>query len=229
MDLVYLYKRCPLSDIEIRFSLRSAEKFLKFDRVFIVGDKPKIFNDKVIHIKCADDQKNKHLNIKKKIDCVVNRADISDDFILMNDDFFLLKPFDTIPYFYNMTLKERVENPSKSEEYNKRIQAVYKVFPNGKSFEVHCPIVINKQKMKDLINRYSDKEDFARRSMYANWYIKERDQVKSKDGKIYLIEQIPKAEEVGFMSTDNIFANTTGFKVFISNKFREPSSYEVIQ
>jgi len=162
-------------------------------------------------------------------ECVVNREDISDDFILMNDDFFLLKPFDTIPYFYNMTLKERVENPSKSEEYNKRVRAVYEVFPEGKSFEVHCPIVLNKQKMKDLMDRYADKDDFARRSMYGNWYIKERDQVKSKDGKICLLEQMPRAEEVGFMSTDNIFANTTRFKAFMANKFREPSSYEVIK
>lgn len=235
MDLVYVYKKVFGSNYELRFSLRSAEKNLKFDNVFIVGSKPSITNENITHIPIADNERDRHKNVGKKIKAIIEDDRISENFILMNDDFFILKEFDEIPYYYNRHLKQWVKKERAGGKFNSFkcrrwyyfINQVYERFPEGKFFELHFPIVYNKEKLKAVIDKYNLELTAMLRSHYCNEYEKELNIKESIDYKIYSVKMIKEMKDnTKFISTKNDMAQTTAFKSFISKRFPQKSSYE---
>lgn len=103
MDILYVIgSGSKWSNNEIRFSLRSVEKFGKnVGRIFVCGVNPGILSDKVIFVPCDDPYDCAHKNIMHKIDYVINHTDISDEFLLSSDDHFFVKPvdFDNYPLY----------------------------------------------------------------------------------------------------------------------------------
>ena len=231
MDLIYLVgQRTFWDNQEVKFSLRSAERNLKFDKVFMVGKKPKHFNDKVIEVKIADDQGHKYFNVANKIWRMLNNKNVSDDFILMNDDFFILQEYKKIPYYYNLTLKKWIDNwpKHKGEYWNRMIQA-YEHFPKGKFFELHFPIVLNKNKAIKVFKKYNlFKVAVMLRSYYCNEYYNEiKPILPSKDYKIYNYEQFMINRKAPFVSTTNETAVLPDFKNFIKSRFPQKSTFEI--
>lgn len=95
LDLLYVlgdgsYK----NDIELRYSLRSIEKYCEgYGRVFIVGRKPRWVTN-VEFIPCDDPYDHAHKNITHKIMTAVRDSDISEDFVFQADDHFYVRPYD---------------------------------------------------------------------------------------------------------------------------------------
>ncbi|HOM27128.1 MAG TPA: hypothetical protein PKV21_06445 [bacterium] len=227
MDLVYLTKREILNDnIELRYSLRSAEKNLKFDNVFLIGYKPDFIKN-VNFIKYNDIKNNKYNNVYEKMKIILETKEISDNFILSNDDFFILKEYNEIPYYYKGTLEYYYMNYQYKESYyyKEGIKKLYEEFKNGLFFGVHFPIVYNKEKLKFIIDKY--KSNTMLRSYYCNYFIKEINPVFTDDFKILDVKEIEKYNNCPFISTTNLVASTTEFKSFINNKFCNPSKYEL--
>jgi len=236
MDLVYLCKSIPTGNHELRFSLRSAERNLHFDKVFIVGYKPEFLNDKVIHIPMPDVDKNKHINVARKIAEILCDKRISDDFILMNDDFYILREYKKIPYYYNKSIREwtwRAREKDMQSFHGMKwaaiVEDLYEHFPDGKFFETHFPMVYNKQMLTDVIRKYKLRETATIRSHYCNEYKDKIEIEESKDYKIHDIDALRKLQEYkDFISTTNITANHPLFKSFIKSRFTKSSSYEII-
>ena len=235
MDIVYCVgSPANWGHNELRYSLRSAEKYLKFDNVFIVGHKPSFLNDRLIHIPIADDQGHKYLNVTKKVKFILDCEDILEDFIYMNDDFFLMRPYDAIPYLWNGKIKDWVEHyPAFRGKYYKNICALHEDFPNGKFFELHFPIVFNKQKAKAVIEKYKLEITLMLRSYYGNEYAKELSPIAesidykvSSNSKFKNIEFLP--SNPPFISCSNRAAAEITFKKFIQTKFPNRSSFEKI-
>ena len=89
-DLVYILKESD-DNQDLKMSLRSIEKFCSFRKIWIVGYKPSwLKNVEYIHTeqKLHSKWKNSCLNWKTACEC----KDISDNFILMNDDFIAIRP-----------------------------------------------------------------------------------------------------------------------------------------
>lgn len=232
MDIVYAVGRTAAwGHNELRYSIRSAEKYLKFDRLFIVGFKPPFLNQKAIHFD-IDDNGHKYDNVTKKIKFILDCKEISEDFIYMNDDFFLLKPFGEIPYFWNKPIKEWVDHyPAYKGKYYQNIKNLSTDFPKGKFFEVHFPIVLNKQKAKAVIGKYKLEITLMLRSYYANEYCKElmpleesQDYKISGTSKFSNIDFVPK--NAPFLSCSNRAAEEIIFKKYIQARFPEKSSFE---
>lgn len=230
MDLVYVVGKNNLwGEHELRFSLRSAEKYLQFDRVIIVGHKPTFLNSKVINIYLPDDKGHKYLNVAYKIRELLKNKEISDDFIFMNDDFFLLKPFPVIPYYFNKTIKEWIERyPFNKGKYYEQIEELYKAFPEGKFFETHFPIIYNKKMASDVIEKYQLKLTLMLRSFYCNEYIDKISPVEeTKDYKIYNHHLITKTFiDVPFVSSTNEISANSDFKNMMTSRFPQKSKYE---
>lgn len=235
MDLVYCVGRpANWGHNELRYSLRSAEKYLKFDNVFIVGHKPSFLNDKLIHIPIADDQGHKYKNVAKKVKFILDCKDISEDFIYMNDDFFLMRPYDPVPYLWNDKIKEWVEHyPAYKGKYYQNIKKLYQDFPKGKFFELHFPIVFNKQKAKAVIKKYKLEITLMLRSYYGNEYAEELSPIAesldykvSGNSKFKNIEFLP--SNPPFISCSDRSAAEITFKKFIQAKFSDRSSFEKI-
>lgn len=157
---------------ELRFTLRSVEQYLTgVKRIFIVGHKPK-FVENVIHIPCPDIGKTKHHRIIHKILHTIKTTDISDDFLFMNDDHFLLKKYSAskFPNYYDMPLVDAVEVRRKSSVYQEYVQNTYRVQPEGLHYDIHCPIIYNKEAFKNAMDSVDwSKKTYLIKSLYGNF------------------------------------------------------------
>jgi len=151
MDIVYTYCFTPhQGNKQLIYSLRSVEKYLtgNIGKVYIIGDDPELQN--VIHIP-ATNLKSAAINIKDKLLIACNTAEITDDFLYMADDHFLLRPDDieTYPVYSNGKLYDLSRTQRGS--YKMVVQETMRYLPNGKNYNIHAPIIYNKEKLMDII------------------------------------------------------------------------------
>ena len=90
MDIVYLVKESKTNE-ELVYSLRTLVN-IPHDKVFLVGGCPAEINkDKITHISTLQTH-NKYKNTTTSLELACYDARVSNEFILMNDDFFIIKP-----------------------------------------------------------------------------------------------------------------------------------------
>lgn len=163
VDCVYLLgKESRWNNTEIKYSIRSVEMYLKnYNNIYIIGDKPNFLNDTIIHIPYTDIYGNKARNIMAKILRAANDKRITKNFILFNDDYFLLKDTDapSYPYYYKNNLKTALERNLYNYEFLKHIEYTIAALNEYKyplqNFDSHYPIVYNKSLLKKVINKYN--------------------------------------------------------------------------
>jgi len=178
VDLVYILSdESRWLDNEIKYSLRSAEKYLKrFRKVFIIGQKPLFFNDLVIEIPFKDIYGNKARNIQSKISRAAGDYRITNNFILFNDDYFLLKDADAMeyPFYFKNTLPQALDANAGNYEYHSHIRYTMNALSFFDlpmlNFDSHYPILYNKAKVKKVVNKYIWNNPFGLifKSTYCN-------------------------------------------------------------
>lgn len=178
IDVVYILgKESRWYDTEIKYSVRSVEKHLKnYRHIFLIGQKPMFFNDEIIEIPYQDIYGNKSRNIMAKILRAASDKRISKEFMLFNDDYFLLKDVDatTYPFYYKNTLAQAIERNKGNYEYTQHIQATIQALSqyqhDQKNFDSHFPILYNKAKVKQVIDKYYWNIPFGYifKSLYCN-------------------------------------------------------------
>lgn len=222
MDIVYILKDSSYNDyIELRYSLRSLVN-IEHNNVYIVSRNLPDWVKNVKHIKCCDIYGTNQLNALNKI-ATACKENISEEFILMNDDFYILKPTE-VPYLCNGTLKELINYRNVKSDYTDCLKRTDKLFKNTINFEIHFPIIYNKQKFLDLYNHYRLDNGYVLRSLYCNHYgIKG---VENKDNKIYSRSSFEN-KDVPFMSSSDGYVNTTRFNKTMDSILPTKSEYEV--
>jgi len=183
---------CPLGagtiwdDNEIRYSLRSVAKFMPdIRRVFLVGRWPKAgiqdrFPFDLVHIPARDLNGCKEVNIKDKLLLACRHPDVSDKFLLWNDDYFLLQPCSSAwqdwPNYAEGTLEGRLRTRISRDIYWKSMDATRRAL-NQRAlrthyFDVHCPIVYDKALFPQVMARYAPEwdrpEGLVIKSLYGN-------------------------------------------------------------
>lgn len=179
IDVVYIKGvQSYNKDKELRYSLRSLSKIKDLGRVFITGECPS-FVKNVIHTP-AKDIGCKMINHWWKITQTILQTDISDNFVLMYDDIFFTKELFIGQYpAYNRG--ELNQHNTGTPLYRKNLEEAERLLVekgyNTKNFELHIPIIYNKEKflqLQDIYERYKDKKIApAVRSMYGNLFIKD--------------------------------------------------------
>lgn len=222
MDIVYIYRRFG-DEREIRYSLRSACANLKFDTVHIVGDRPR-FVDGVNHIAFRGPNR-KHENAFSKLHEAVKSSEVSDCFVLMNDDFFILKPMRRVPYLYMGTLAEWVKTfPHNSSYKQKGIKTLSLVGDQAKIFETHSPIAYEKDKLRFLIKKHELPCGIMLRSLYCHTFKIKGEY--SPDYKARNPQELDEFSQKPFMSTTNEMARTGKFLKLMQARFPEPCQFE---
>lgn len=181
MDCVYLCR--PGINEELRYSLRSVAENLPHNNVWVVGGKPNWYTHNHIPVR---DVSNKFENIKNCLRAAVNSEEISEDFIMMNDDFFVIKPVETFVNYHGGSLAKKVEEYSllsPGSYYSKLLKntlrhLVKKGYQDPIDYDIHLPIAMNKTNL-----RISLDEPYLERSVYGNMFGIEA--VEAKDVKIY--------------------------------------------
>lgn len=181
MDLVYIVKKSEVNN-ELRYSLRSIAKFIPNANIWIVGYKPTwVKNVNYLPTEQTGDKwKNSIHNIIAACEC----PDISEDFILMNDDFFAIRPIDNLEKSIDVSLgllsDSIVKHEKKSSNWHKAFKFVDELLKDLNvqgpyyDYETHMPLKINKEKYLIVMNLIKVKEFMKtdkilhKRTLYKN-------------------------------------------------------------
>lgn len=153
MDAVYILGSGSLSNNdEIRFSVRSLQTHMEdLNDVYVIGEKPKRMPG-VNHIPCEDKHKKKWQNAMEKTRRACEIEALSDEFLLMNDDFFMLAPFVGAEFpFY---ARKNVDGGQNGRHH----------------FGIHCPIRIKKDWYQQMPIQPDSPGEYSPRSFYCNFY-----------------------------------------------------------
>lgn len=221
---------------ELLYALRSIEKHLKgFGEVFIVGDRiPSLKGLK--YISCRDDNKSmyKERNIFRKIMKACEHPEVTEDFIMFNDDHMLLKDFDidNLPYYHKGTLEDTMTN--NRGDYRKSLNHTRKLLiaedKQTTDFDTHFPIIYNKEKFCTFVCKNVDWEKpfgYVIKSLYCNFSGIEGEF--GGDCKIHhkmsYNEIVSKIGDRSFFSTSDGCLNEDMMR-FLNEKYGTKSRYE---
>lgn len=140
------------NDTELKYCFRSIEKHLSgYGDVFLVGHCPSwVRNVILIPVTDGDQTYEKEKNIFNKIMLACNDERVTEDFLFMNDDHFLLKDYvaGEFPYYCYVNLAYHLE---RLDQYgNSVVNTVTEVPADWPYFDIHAPILYNKTILKGL-------------------------------------------------------------------------------
>lgn len=160
---------------ELRYSLRALEKHCKdIDNVWVVGNKPPFLNDQVKYLWVEDSGEWWQNAFNKTMAAI--KAGIGEDFLLMNDDFYMLKDFTAAkyPYYHKGDIADTAKNKYQEVIINTR-RILEKLGKPFKHYGVHCPMRINAEKYKQLARFYDDgNQPVSARCLYGNLFCRGR-------------------------------------------------------
>ena len=231
LDVVYILKN-DISSEEIRYSLRSVEENFPHRKVFFFGGRPPMINPDVM-VPIHQFGMNKWEKVRNSLIKVCQNDEVTDDFFLFNDDFYILKPVDT-ENFINFSdgdlegrAKDIIHRYGKGSQYSTQLlQTATFLKAHGKpskSFVLHLPMLINKQKALEVLTMKGMPPMF--RSLYAN--MAEVPYETRKDVKIYTNDLTPGEDWDYLSTTDESFRDGEVGK-WIRARFPNPSRFEKI-
>lgn len=218
MDVVYPYKARPI-DLELRFSIRSLVH-VPHSKVIVAGDKPNLRVRHVAVRPCLDRYQSSTSNIL----AAAERAVETEQFIVMNDDMFILRPW-TFRHENRGTIDEYLASGQPQGAYRLRIEATRDILvAHGVSdplwFGLHTPTVYDRAKLIDLIKQF-DGQQYLLRTLYHNLHPQpslRRDDVK--------IRKWTGPVEGDVISISDQCAWSHGFRDWIGKRFPHPSIHE---
>lgn len=243
MDLVYLVKEDEWNE-DLKYSLRSVDKFVPCGNVWIVGYKPSwVQNVKYLPV---EQYGTKHQNQTNSLLAICNCDEISDDFVLMNDDFFAIKPINDLEESVEISLgllEESVERHEKQHNmWHRAFKQLYELLEKigvekpYYDYESHTPLKMNRHKLLHVL-MLPEVQDYImspkvlhRRSLYRNYYhltckVLPQDVKLSKN-----VDNTSKKKQV--CDWISVYDNQVGNPLFINlnnllnNLFPDPCKYE---
>ena len=224
-DVVYLLKESEKNE-ELRYSLRSVEENFAYRRVWFAGGKPKgLEPDCWMPIK--QDAPSKWENVRNMLVEICRNDKISKDFWLFNDDFFILEPCDdSLPQFYNGTLKRQIARCEGQGEYVSRLKHLVKTLEDASlptlNYSVHKPILVNRKKALEVLEKFPNEPMF--RALYGNYW--KIGGVDEPDCKIRRCDRYIKPGKRFCSTQDDSFAVGIVGRL-LRDKFDRPSRFEV--
>ena len=228
-DIVYVIKDSKQNE-EFRYSLRSLDKNgQNYGKVITIGGQVDgITTDVNIFLKQIGKWKYDRVNMTFKEICL--NPLISDNFILMNDDFFIMKPLDMskLKTYYRCSLEEYLEilvRDRASTEYSGRLaraaMALELLELDTKCYELHIPMLFNKHKLLEVFGAFTGFT--GTRTLYGNYHkIKA---TKSDDCKVFTKgDNVPKDSQ--FLSTTDATFRLGQVGQYIRDSFPDKSRFE---
>lgn len=227
-DIIYILKPDIKPD-ELRYSLRSIDENFPHRKVFFVCGQPEGFepDGRIRHRQTGS---SKWELIKSSMWEVIRNEEVSDDFFLFNDDFFVMRPFEgEFVNYVDRTLGERVEQLRREvhkwlNPYGRTLlkaqQELHDLGATELNFDVHLPMLFNKKIAAETINRCTSPQ---MRSVYGN--LSGCPYIDRPDVKVYDLEEIPRGS-VDFLSTNDDTFTKGKVGEFIRDRFPRPSRFE---
>ena len=229
MDFVYICK--DGNNEELRYSIRSVVQSFPDSNIWVVGGKPTWYNGNYISIKQV---LTKYRNAIQNLNAICSSNEISEKFILMNDDFYIVKNINSIETYHGGLLLDKInlyQKINSNSNYTRKLAATYKKIKslnieNPLDYELHVPMVMEKKKLKEILQ---NNDQFLWRSIYGNVFSVGGEQM--EDVKVYTkgplvlkSYNLKKDEHIYLSSAD------TSFDMILSSilkkQFTEKTKYE---
>jgi hypothetical protein len=169
MDFVYV---CRDGDNEeLRYSIRSViENYESHGNIWVVGGKPDWYTGNFIPNPITN---NPYNTTRGHIKAACMSEKISDDFVLMNDDFFIMLKLNSVIDYHGGVLEDRSARHRAAFGRNEYEYLLADTAARLKGqgirvpldYDLHIPININKSNMLKIID-----QDVSIRSYYGNIY-----------------------------------------------------------
>jgi hypothetical protein len=236
MDVVYLVAPGHANEA-LRHSLRSL-RHLPHDRVWLAGFKPRWISPVVGHIPVPQERETrKHYNTWRNLRVACLDKRVSEDVILMNDDFFVTRHTTTIPVLHRGPLA-RAGDATRgvgSLSLAKRRQDTIDILGqlgvrSPLCYELHIPMVINREKMVHAMDEASLRRPTfspptGKRTVYANLWRLGGDQ--AADVKVSKPEVTGWETEYPFVSTSDAAFNYGKIGLWLRRLLADPGPYEL--
>lgn len=172
-DVIYILRSGK--NEELRYSLRSVAKNYPHKRVIFYGGKPDGIEPDLF-IPYAQPGDTKWEKVRNTIEIICKNDNITEDFILFNDDFFIMKPVENPTNYYDGTLAERINSIERAlfgrhSIYSDRLRHLLETLKragivNPLNYAHHTPMIINRKKMLETLEKYPNEPMF--RALYGN-------------------------------------------------------------
>lgn len=176
MTIIIPYIHSTWGGLELKYSLRAIEKYaIGVDDIVIIGDKPDWLTN-VNHIEFKDlaNIENKEKNIKNKIMVAFEQLG-HDEVGFFNDDHFLLQKTEIEKYPYyrgGYLVYNKGTNGAYRKSVNNTIDALKSMGKDTWNFDVHCPILYQKDKFIEAMNSvdWRKPNGYVIKSLYCNYW-----------------------------------------------------------
>lgn len=233
-DIVYFVKNAPRNE-ELRYSLRSVEEYFRYRRLWFYGGCPTGLRPDH-HVKVAQNMPSKWENVRKMMIEVCKNDDITENFWLFNDDFFILRPIDEgMEPRFDGTLTSKIQqirdkHHGEDSEWSKNLgklkQTLEKHGKPEKCYAIHEPMLINRRKMLEVLEKFPNEPMI--RALYGNWWeiggVQEADHKFAQPDDKNISQQILKCDVI---STDDDSFRAGYAGRWLRDKFDKASRFEI--
>ena len=233
MNICIPYKSEAHNGIELKYALRSIEKYLTgYEDIYLIGDKFPAWLQNVKFVNVSEPEKKTSRNILAKIMASFEHA--GDTVLQWQDDIYLTKPLDiqNIKYWYEGTLEQAIERSHGG--YKSLVEnTARQITENGKFYDVHTPIIYHKKFLELVLSKYKwHKYQYLVKTLYCKqipeWLIGRSDEI--KDCKLHGPDtkenRLNKIKDALFFSTSPQSIDLDMIEIF-ETLYHEKSKYEI--
>ena len=227
-DIVYILKNGYNSE-EIIYSIRSVCENFPYRKIWFYGGLPEnITADVMVEVSQQGMSKWEKVNNTLKLIC--QNDEITKDFWLFNDDFFVMKKVSNVQPMVGGTLWARVQRISgryggRESSYAIQLKATARLLrDNGYDrldYALHVPMLINRKKALETFKQFPNCPMF--RSLYGNHH--KIGGILTDDVKIMDTLYTPTGDEI-FLSTDDKAFSEGKVGEYIRSVFPNRCKYE---
>lgn len=222
-DIVYILKSDVVPD-ELRYSLRSLENMPHGKVWFFTGCPEGFKPDRFVPFEQIGARKWERATSTYR--AISQTDEVTDDFWMFNDDFFIMQPVGELPYMYDGRLMDRVaaiRARRGASTYARRLNETRRELErhglDTLNYALHVPMLFNKAKVLEVLDAFPDCPMF--RSLYGNYW--KVGGIETPDVKIYDLERVPERE---LASTSDAAFRDGAVGKFIRNRFNTPCKWE---
>ena len=227
-DIVYIIQNDYKKD-EIIYSIRSVCANFPYRKIWIYGGQPAGITPDAI-VEYSQVGSNKWEKVNNTLKAVCQNKDITEDFWLFNDDFFVMKKVRKVEPMVGGTIwahANKIENKlgGRESKYARQIKDAARLLRDKGydrlDYALHVPMLINRKKALQTLEEFPGCPMF--RSLYGNHH--RIGGVIAEDIKIQSLVDVPTGDEV-FLSTDDASFENGAVGEYIRKAFPSPCKYE---
>lgn len=224
MDAVYVTK--DGENPELRYSLRTL-KNVKHERVWVFGGAPS-WLDKVIY-RPRSQSGSPYRSTREHIAAACNTPEVSDPFLLWNDDFYAITPVGDMPILHRGPMSGLEDRFSEIKTpWARGLRETAEMlrdagYGDAVSYDLHVPLVIHKAEMRAALRvaKKAKSDAIHLRSLYGN--LAELGGTRIEDPKLHRPTD-PFPEGPWMSSSSSTFRSTV--EPVLRYLFPDPSIYE---